>query len=64
MTLKQYIKKHGITIKEMADRIGLAPYSVERYIAGRLPVPEVVVSIYKATKGEVQPNDFYGIKAK
>lgn len=59
MKLKQFLKDNDISIPAFAESIGLAAFSVERYIKGRLPQPDVMASIYKATKGAVQPNDFY-----
>ncbi len=59
MKLKEYLKKNKLTIAAFADSIGLAPFSVERYVKGRLPQPDAMVSIFRETKGAVAPNDFY-----
>lgn len=64
MKLATYIKSKKLTASEFAREIGTSPMAMHRYLIGRLPAPDVVVAIHKATKGEVQPNDFYAIERK
>lgn len=59
MTLKQYMDKHGITIEQMSKRTKTAQWSLRRYLHGRMPSPPVIRRIFAATKGAVEPNDFY-----
>lgn len=61
MKLADYIEKKKLSAAAMADKIGVPRHTMERYLAGRLPVPEFVVAIYRATDGRVQPNDFYDL---
>ena len=60
MILKEYLKFFGITNKDFAKRIGISPVSLSRYMSGeRLPEKEIILKIFTATNGAVNPNDFY-----
>jgi len=61
MTLDTYLKQHGITQLEFADRIGCEQPTVNRFISGRIPSPGLMAKIAEATDGAVTPNDFFGI---
>lgn len=64
MKLRDYIEKEGISLRDFADRIAVGYYTLQRYLAGtRYPTPTVYKAIFAATKGKVQPNDFYDLKA-
>jgi transcriptional regulator with XRE-family HTH domain len=64
MKLATYIKSKKLTASEFSREIGTSPMAVHRYMIGRLPAPDVVIAIHKATKGVVQPNDFYNLERK
>jgi transcriptional regulator with XRE-family HTH domain len=60
MTLKEWIKKSGTTAAEVAKKVGVESWTINRYTAGkRLPEPVLLVKLYKLTRGAVTPNDFY-----
>lgn len=61
MTIEKYLEQKKIRSFDFAKKIGVAPFTLERYVAGRIPVAEIVVAIHKATDGNVTPNDFYGV---
>jgi transcriptional regulator with XRE-family HTH domain len=61
MTLADYLKNAGLTQAEFAARIGCIQSDVARYLAGRKPREEVMHAIFKATKGAVRADDFYGL---
>jgi DNA-binding transcriptional regulator YdaS (Cro superfamily) len=60
MRLDDYIRKSGKKRKEFAEEIGVAYWSLLRYLNGeRIPAPEKMNKIKEVTGGKVQPNDFY-----
>jgi hypothetical protein len=61
MTLNDFLTKHQIKPTDFAETIGLkAPKSIYRYLSGiRVPRRSIMKKIVTATKGKVQPNDFY-----
>ena len=62
MRLAQWRKEKGWTQQELADALGIAQGTVsqiERYGATQVPSPETILAIYKVTRGDVAPNDFY-----
>ena len=62
MKLEQYIEKQQKTLKQAAEELGLAYEDIRRYCKGSvIPRPENMKKITEWSKGEVQPNDFYGI---
>lgn len=64
MRLKDYMDKNKISLRDFAEEIGVGYYTLQRYLAGtRFPGPDEFTAIYKATRGKVQPNDFYDLKA-
>lgn len=62
MTLDTYLKQHRITHREFAELIGCEQPTVTRFIAGRIPSPELMRIISEKTADEVTPNDFFGIE--
>ena len=62
MKLSEYRKKEKKTQKEMAAlfEVSLIVYCSWEY-GKRLPRAEYMQRIIAYTKGEVQPNDFYGV---
>ena len=64
MRLLQYLEEHGLTYQAFADRIGVTQQAVARYATGeRIPRREAKERIACVTKGAVQPNDFFAVKA-
>ncbi len=63
MKLQAYLTSKKETPNAFATRIGVPPHTVYRYLAGRVPRPDIMGAVYKATKGKVQPNDFYELPA-
>lgn len=63
MHIKKWLKETGCGVAELAEKIGIARYTLQRYLhQGRLPPPRIMVAIHAATRGEVAPNDFYALK--
>lgn len=63
MQLETYLKKNKLSVVGFAEEIGVARYTLQRYLHdGRLPPPDVMVAIHSVTKGAVEPNDFYALK--
>lgn len=64
MTLREYLTKKKITLRSFAEAIGVAQYTLQRYLAGtRFPGRAEMKAIHRETKGKVTPNDFYDLKA-
>lgn len=59
MKLDDYLRQNNLTEQAFADLIGTSQATVNRYRNGRIPEPEAMERIVKATTGAVQPNDFY-----
>lgn len=59
MKLEAYLQLKKETPNAFAVRIGVPAHTIYRYIAGRVPRPDIVAAVYKATGGKVQPNDLY-----
>lgn len=63
MTLREYVDKNKVSLREFSEKIGVGYYTLQRYLAGtRFPGPIEFAAIYKATGGKVQPNDFYDLR--
>jgi len=62
MKLQAWLEQTGTTQKELARLINRSPSAINRYIrCGRVPDDGIVVLIYYATNGAVQPNDWYDL---
>lgn len=59
MTLSEYLRRKGIAHRDLADAIGVIPFSVYRYARGRMPNADIMRKIWKATNGSVEPNDWF-----
>ena len=60
MDLRTFLADTEMDPPTFAEAIGVTTASVYRYIAGdRKPRPEIMQRIASATKGRVQPNDFF-----
>jgi len=69
MKLQKYLKKHNFTqqsfidLIEMAKDVKIPQSTLAKWILDiRIPRKEEMFILYEITEGEVQPNDFYGIK--
>jgi hypothetical protein len=69
MKLQKYLKKHNFTqqsfidLIEMAKDVKIPQSTLAKWILSiRIPRKEEMLILYEITEGEVQPNDFYGIK--
>ncbi len=64
MQLKDYLVEADLTYDEFAKQIGAANAGVvAKYVAGRrVPRPQFMTAIAKATDGKVQPNDFFPLE--
>jgi DNA-binding transcriptional regulator YdaS (Cro superfamily) len=62
MQLTEYLASTNTTVSKFSEMTGLLPDTINKYKMGiRIPKPEPMRLIYKATKGEVTPNDFYDV---
>ena len=60
MKIGAYRKQKGLTLAELALKVGVTEGSMSRYENGeRTPAREIMVAIREATAGAVQPNDFF-----
>lgn len=65
MRLAEYLAQEGMTQADFARKIGQEQATIARYCTGkRTPQPEVMRKIVQATRGQVQPNDFYDVPAR
>lgn len=54
MTLKEYLNRHGLSLKTFGDQCGISPATVLRARDGAvLPNRQTMRAIVEATKGEV-----------
>lgn len=62
VTLDDYLKSSNETERAFADRIEAKQQEVNRYRRGlRMPGPDRMAAIMRATDGRVTANDFYGL---
>jgi transcriptional regulator with XRE-family HTH domain len=60
MNLRPYLDERKISVPEFARAIDVSTAALHRYLAGeRIPRQEIMERIALATKGAVQPNDFF-----
>ena len=60
MTLADFLEANKITLTAFAEVIDVSVEAVRRYRDGmRIPQPEIMDRIKRATGGCVMPNDFY-----
>lgn len=60
MTLHQFMKANGLTVEQMASKIGgVSPSGVRKWLyRERTPRPDQMRRIIAATNGDVTANDF------
>jgi transcriptional regulator with XRE-family HTH domain len=62
MKLADYMKTHGLSRVQFAERIDVKPETVRRYLeCGRVPTPKIMERIGLETGWQVTANDFFGI---
>ncbi len=59
MRLSEYLSLHRMSETAFAKHIGLSQAAVNRYCKGRVPAPEALKAIIRATGGAVTANDFF-----
>ena len=63
MKLKNWLKKQGLTNREFAKMLNVSDSAIHRWTstddASRMPRPEHMAAIQKATGGKVKAQDFY-----
>lgn len=60
--LEQYLIDNDLTMERFGALIGTTHVAVHRYIQkGRVPGPNVMQRIIKATNGRITPNDFFSV---
>ena len=60
MKLSVWRKARGLSLADLAERIGVTSVSLSRYERDeRIPAREIMPKIVAETDGAVQPNDFY-----
>lgn len=65
MTLAAWLTKTETTDAVFADRIGVTRQALWRYkTLTRVPRPEIISKISRATEGEVTANDFFPAPAE
>lgn len=63
MKLNDYLKKHKIRRADFAADLNVTPEAVRLWtLDRRMPKPDMMRLIGKATKGKVTPMDFYGMR--
>jgi len=59
MKLKNYMKKHGLSIRRFRDQTGLSIATISRICNGVNPPDwDTMDTVQIATDGKVKPNDF------
>ena len=57
MDIAAYLKKHGLTQKQFADKIGCTQGAVSQWLLGAQPSAERAVEIEKKTDGQIQRHE-------
>jgi transcriptional regulator with XRE-family HTH domain len=62
MTLNEYMAEHGLSEKALANLLKVSRVSVNRWRNGeRFPSRGSLEGLYRATKGAVTAEDFFGL---
>jgi hypothetical protein len=60
--LGEWLHKNGLGVREFGEMVGCCWSAVSYFCSGRsIPRHDLMVRIYMATNGEVQPNDFFDL---
>ena len=58
MQLKDWRQAQGLTLAQLAERIGVSEVSASRYERGRMPRAAILQKIKNFTEGKVLPDDW------
>lgn len=62
MTLSQYLEMNDLTLAQLAQACGTSASTILRIKEAEVaPSKRVMVAIWKATNGQVCPNDVFGL---
>jgi len=62
MTFDEYLRKTNTSVARFAKTIDVSPATVTKWkYNGVIPRKQDVIKIHEITKGQVSPNDFYGV---
>ena len=65
MKLREYRRRHRLTLAQLAGRVGVSEGAISRYETGaRVPCFPVMARITRATAGAVSPNDFFDVNGR
>jgi hypothetical protein len=64
MKLADWLTVNSVSDDDFAARIETSRQTVWRYKRDRIPKPDVMTRITRATGGQVQPSDFYQLEAQ
>ena len=65
MKLREYRRRHRLTLAQLAGRVGVSEGAISRYETGaRVPCFPVMARITRATAGAVSPNDFFDVTGR
>ena len=65
LTLKQFRRKHNLTQKKLADKVGVTPATLSRYENGEWHINQAVIDKIEAEYGEaIRPVRHKGMKKK
>lgn len=65
MTFEDYLTESGVTIAELAARMGCSVQTLYKYRNGtRFPHRKAQQQIFHLTEGKVTPNDWVGVIAQ
>ena len=65
MGLKQWLERHGVSQRDFANRLEVAPSTLCRVLSGqRNPGGALVRKIAQHTEGSVTPSDLFGFSGQ
>jgi transcriptional regulator with XRE-family HTH domain len=65
LKLREYRRRHRLTLARLARRVGVSEGAISRYETGaRVPCFPVMARITRATAGAVSPNDFFDVNGR
>lgn len=59
MKLRDWLELNKLTTYQFAEQLGCSQGNVANWLAGTIPRKKPMTKIMRATKGAVQPGDFY-----
>jgi len=62
MTLREHLQEHSLTIAGFAALAGFPTETVRGWLYdGKVPRPDAMRAVMRATNGAVTPNDWHGV---